>query len=165
MARPSKSKPLQLSPGSGLQIAALCWREVEGETQVLLITSRDTGRWILPKGWPMKGRSLGDAAQIEAWEEAGVTGTVSPLPIGSYTYQKQSNRVPGTLLTLDVQVYAVMVEDMARKYPEVGQRRRKWFRPEKAARKVDEEGLAALLRDFARPDEASLPPAAQSASA
>lgn len=135
------------------QLGAACWRIKDGQLKVLLITSRETGRWVLPKGWPMPGRADPDAAAREAWEEAGVTGTVGPV-IGTYTYDKVLSRDKRRELSVpcEVQVYAIAVSELAKRYPERSQRRRKWFAPRRAAELVDEPGLAALLRDFAPPE-------------
>ena len=123
-----------------MQIAALCL-DVQG--RVLLITSRGTGRWIIPKGWPMPGLSLAEAALQEAWEEAGVRGRVDATPIGSYQYRKQHDR--GFSVPTDVQVFAVCVHELAEDYPEQGQRKRAWFPPAEAAELVDEPGLRKIL--------------------
>ncbi|MEX0281919.1 MAG: NUDIX hydrolase [Arenibacterium sp.] len=73
-----------------LQVAALCHRGEGGKREYLLITSRDTRRWIIPKGWPVRGLDSHEAALKEAWEEAGVkTGNANRRPEGSYTYQKR----------------------------------------------------------------------------
>ncbi|MFB2532710.1 NUDIX hydrolase [Paracoccus sp. p4-l81] len=124
------------------QFAALCWRRAKVGHQVLLITSRDTGRWVLPKGWPIPGLAPHAAAAQEAWEEAGVEGRAAPDPIGFYSYQKLgANRARHVVAA----VFALKVKKLARDFPESGQRRLKWFRPEKAATKVAEPELAALL--------------------
>ena len=130
----------------GLQVAALC-RDAAG--QVLLITSRGTGRWVLPKGWPMAGRSLAEAALREAWEEAGVRGRVGPDPVGRYSYGKDQDE--GFSLPVEVQVFAVAVDGLAEDWPEAGQRRRAWFPPSQAAALVAEDELRALLRGLAPP--------------
>lgn len=128
---------------SGTQVAALCWRKTDAQVQVLLITSRDTGRWVLPKGWTMKGLSAPDAAAVEAWEEAGVEGNVAPDPLGYFEYDK--------VLTADlshpcmVSVYPLKVTGLSRRFPEQKERRRKWFTPAKAATKVLEPELQALF--------------------
>ena len=130
------------------QFAALCWRESgEGTRKILLITSRDTGRWIVPKGWPMKNRLPHEAAAIEAWEEAGVTGDIGERPLGSYIYDKRRNRKAD--LTCEVEVFSLEVSNLATDFPEKTQRRRKWFNPDKAARKVAEPELRALILNFA----------------
>ena len=83
------------------QFAALCYRVKAGKPQFLLITSRGTGRWILPKGWPIADQSPGQTVQTEAWEEAGVTGVVDERPIGIYSYIKElEDAVSYTHLTL-----------------------------------------------------------------
>ncbi|WP_253944109.1 NUDIX hydrolase [Pseudogemmobacter hezensis] len=130
------------------QLAALCWSDGKDGRRVLLITSRDTGRWVLPKGWPMKDRSFAEAARIEAWEEAGVTGTISETALGQYAYDKVICREADLAQACEVEVFALKVASLARKYPEHRQRRRKWFSPEKAARKVDEPELRQLILDF-----------------
>ncbi|MEI4484693.1 NUDIX hydrolase [Frigidibacter sp. MR17.14] len=126
-----------------LQVAALCLRGGRGREEVLLITSRETGRWVLPKGWPMKGRSLAGAAQREAWEEAGATGAVDRSPIGHYHYDKIVSGGLGRRVT--VAVYAMHLRKLEPHFPEAGQRELGWFAPSEAARKVAEPELAALL--------------------
>ena len=128
------------------QVAALCLRENdEGSREVLLITSRGTGRWIVPKGWEIDGLSPSEAALQEAWEEAGVKGSAtSDQPIGFFDYDKWLDE--DTNAPIQAQVFKISVEKLARKYPESGQRRRKWFSPEKAARKVQEPQLQKLLK-------------------
>ncbi|SMO38515.1 NUDIX hydrolase [Paracoccus laeviglucosivorans] len=130
-----------------MQVAALC-RDESGK--VLLITSRGTGRWIVPKGWPMPGRSLAEAAKQEAWEEAGVCGRVEEGHIGTYTYDKVQDA--GYSIPIEVRVYPLAVKKLAMEFPESEQRERKWFMPDKAAELVDEAGLKKLLRSLAVPD-------------
>lgn len=132
-----------------MQLAALCWNDSKDGTRILLITSRDTGRWVLPKGWPMDDRSNADAALTEAWEEAGVTGATDGIAVGNYSYDKVLCRATNRAQPCKVEVYPVRVTALARKYPERRQRRRKWFTPEKAARKVDEPDLQQLILAFA----------------
>ena len=129
-----------------LQVAALCWRRSAKGLRVLLITSRDTGRWVVPKGWPMRNRTEAQAAAREAFEEAGLRGEVSDRSIGIYTYNKVLG--PGRKISCAVKVFPLEVREMVREYPETGQRRVKWFSPEKAARRVAEPELKALIRGF-----------------
>ena len=129
-----------------LQVAALCWRHSAKGVRILLITSRDTGRWVIPKGWPMRRRTEAEAAAREAYEEAGLQGAVSPRSIGIYTYQKAI--APGRRVTCAVRIFPLEVHAMLRKYPETGQRRSKWLSPAKAARRVAEPDLAAIIRGF-----------------
>ncbi len=128
------------------QVAALCWRVKDGRPEILLVTSRDTGRWVLPKGWPMAGKSDAEAARLEAWEEAGATGKISPICLGFYPYAKVIDEE--TELPCVVAVYPMKVKTLADRFPERSQRRRRWFSPAKAAEKVAEPDLADLLRGF-----------------
>ncbi|MGH1426048.1 MAG: NUDIX hydrolase [Pseudooceanicola sp.] len=128
------------------QYAALCYRIVKDKPQVLLITSRGTKRWIVPKGWPMANKTPGACAQREAYEEAGVIGRVADRPLGIYPYMKlldNGKEVPCAGLIFPLRVTALKAE-----YPEAGQRRRKWFSPKKAASKVDEPALSDLILRF-----------------
>ncbi|WP_209427241.1 NUDIX hydrolase [Pararhodobacter sp. SW119] len=127
-----------------IQAAALCLRDSKAGRDVLMITSRGSGRWVLPKGWPMKGRTLAGAALQEAWEEAGVVGRVHEIPVGYYTYQKRHRT--GLPLSCRVEVFRIDVADLARDWPEKKSRKRQWFRPDAAADLVAEADLAALLR-------------------
>ena len=127
------------------QFGALCWRKRGDEVQVLLVTSRRTRRWILPKGWPMHGEAPADAARTEAWEEAGATGKVGDFCVGIYSYAKE---VEDTTLPVVVAVFPLKVKDTAGDWPEKTERRRKWFSQKKAASLVDEPELKALIRNF-----------------
>ena len=130
-----------------LQVAALCYREDGPRKKVLLITSRDTGRWIVPKGWPIDGLDAPDAALQEAWEEAGVKkAVIDRKPIGSFDYDKRLDT--GVPVPVEAHVFAVEVEKLKDDYPEADERSRKWVAPEKAAEMVDEPGLQALLRQM-----------------
>lgn len=132
------------------QLSALCWTRKEGRVRILLITSRDTGRWVIPKGWPMPGLTGGETALREAWEEAGVEGAVSGDVIGSFEYAKvlsrESDREIAVPCTVDV--HPVKVSRLARKFPEAKQRERKWVSRKKAAQLVDEPQLAAIIAEF-----------------
>jgi 8-oxo-dGTP pyrophosphatase MutT (NUDIX family) len=128
------------------QFAALCYRVVKKKVKVLVISSRGTGRWIVPKGWPMDGKTPADAALQEAWEEAGVIGKVVSAPLGLYSYQKVRDDAPD--FPCVAVVYAVKVKSLAKEFPEAGERRVKWVGRKKAARLVDEPELSRILRDF-----------------
>jgi len=128
------------------QFAALCFCVDKGKPRVLMVTSRGTGRWILPKGWPIDGKTPAEAALREAWEEAGVKGRVAGRCLGLFSYRKI---LPGDGgLPCVAMVYPVRVTSLAGSYPEKGQRRRKWMTPAKAATKVEEPELAQILRAF-----------------
>lgn len=125
-----------------MQVGALC---VDPQTgQVLLITSRGTGRWIIPKGWPMPGRSLAAAALQEAWEEAGVHALCDEAEMGRYHYDKAQDH--GFAVPVEVRVFRARVTALAEDWPEAHQRRRAWFDPLTAAGLVQERGLAKMLR-------------------
>lgn len=131
----------------GMQVAALCHRRNRrGRVEILLITSRDTGRWVLAKGWPIKGLTAAGAAAREAFEEAGATGEIDSDCLGVFPYAKLLE--PENELPVMVAVYALEVAELADRYPEKGQRRRKWLRPKKAAQMVAEPELAALIGAF-----------------
>jgi len=119
-------------------------RDKKGRLTVLMVTSRDTGRWIVPKGWLMDDAKPWQAAEIEALEEAGAKGFVGREDIGEYSYEKRLD--DGTSLTCRVRVYPMRVEKLKRSWKERGERKRRWFSPEAAARRVQEPELADLLR-------------------
>lgn len=134
------------SRGIKQQVGALPYRQIEeGKLELLLITSRDTGRWLIPKGWPMAGVKDCDAAAQEAWEEAGVVGPVRQKPIGSYRYDKL---LPKKAIPCRVTVFPLLVEIFDYAWPEFGERKRAWFSPEEAASLVLEKGLAKILSGF-----------------
>ncbi len=118
-----------------------------GQVQVLLITSRETGRWVIPKGWPHDGLTGAGSALAEAWEEAGVEGGVCEAPLGIYSYDKVLK--PGLTQPIIVTVFALRVARLRAKFPERGERRRKWFDATRAARKVAEPELRVLLAAIA----------------
>jgi len=129
-----------------LQIAALPWRKGPEGIEVMLITSRDTGRWVLPKGWPEANEVLCEAAAREAAEEAGISGTVATSEIGTFHYGKR--RASGADTPCEVRVFAMEIDRVADKWPERKQRRRQWFAPEEASAAVAEADLGALIARF-----------------
>ena len=130
-----------------VQFAALPWRrDAAGQVEVLLITSRETHRWVIPKGWPIKGMKSPKSAAQEAFEEAGLRGKVAKRPLGSYTYEKRLKN--GRLQHVRVAVFALQVESEAEVYPEVGQREKLWLPIIEAARRVDEPERMVLLATF-----------------
>jgi 8-oxo-dGTP pyrophosphatase MutT (NUDIX family) len=129
------------------QFAALPWRRTaSGEIEVLVITSRETHRWVIPKGWPIKGKTSAKSAAQEAFEEAGVTGKTDKSPIGSYAYDKRLKN--GRLQHVRVTVFALLVEAEAAAFPEVGQREKRWVSLSEAAHLVDEPELMVVLATF-----------------
>jgi len=137
------------------QAAALCLKHRKGKLSVLLITSRKTKRWILPKGWLEEDKTETEVALMEAWEEAGVIADpTSPALIGSYDYVK---RLRGAQeLPLEVNVYRIASCTLAKRYPEKKHRQRKWVSLKKAAKMVDEQSLKRLLLAKIESDEGNV---------
>jgi 8-oxo-dGTP pyrophosphatase MutT (NUDIX family) len=141
----------QQQPGATnlpVQTAALPWRCTSGgDLEVLLITSRGSPRWLIPKGWPMPGKSLAEAAAQEAYEEAGIEGRIDPQPIGRFAHVKQH----GVLGTIDVTVivHPLAVHRELPEWPERHERSRRWLSPRQAAAEVASGELAALIESFA----------------
>ncbi len=99
-----------------MQYAALCYRKREGRAlEILLITGRDTDRWVIPKGWPMKGKSAHAVAAQEAFEEAGVKGECKRVPIGFYVYKKRMDH--GLSISCKVQVHPLQVSRLRKNFP------------------------------------------------
>ncbi|MBB3286907.1 MULTISPECIES: NUDIX hydrolase [Rhizobium] len=128
------------------QYGAICYRRSQGRenVEILLITSRESGRWVIPRGWPMDKKLPHQVAEREAWEEAGVRGKARKKRFGYYTYLK----VLGTGETVPsiVQVHLLEVAELADRFPERGQRQLQWFSPNEAAAQVREPELKSLLR-------------------
>jgi 8-oxo-dGTP pyrophosphatase MutT (NUDIX family) len=131
-----------------LQYAALPFRlDDTGCPEILLVTTRETGRWIVPKGWPIATLSPRQVAAREAYEEAGLVGTMlDEASLGSYQYDKIL--AGGTTVPCQVKVFAMWVERQEVKWPEMQQRRTRWCNPDLAASLVVEPGLACILSAF-----------------
>lgn len=132
-------------PGAVRQVAALCYR-TKPRVEVLLVTSRETKRWVTPKGWPMKDRPDYAAAATEAFEEAGVDGVIGETPIGTYGYDKTMKS--GAIRPVEADLYPLQVIKEREDWPERAERTRGWFTPEEAAAAVQEEDLGDLIRAF-----------------
>jgi 8-oxo-dGTP pyrophosphatase MutT (NUDIX family) len=129
------------------QYAALPWRRRDdGVVEILLITSRETRRWVIPKGWPIKGKKPGQSAAQEAFEEAGVVGDPGKA-LGEYAYDKRLRS--GRLQHVRVKVFPLEIKRMADVWPERGQRDHLWASPAEAATLVQEEDLRRLIARFA----------------
>lgn len=135
------------------QFAALCYRIKRGKVQVLLVTSRRTKRWIVPKGWPVDGKTPAASAAQEAWEEAGAIGKPIETCLGAYSYAKYVSE--GETLACLAMLYPFKVKNLAKAYPEKDERRRRWFSRKKAARLVAEPELARMIAAFVPPDAAA----------
>ena len=114
------------------------------EVAILLVTSRDTGRWVLPKGNLIFGTPPHRAAAIEAEEEAGVRGSIAKKPLGQYPYRKWLG--PQRFEIAEVDVFALKVRKTLSKYKERDQRERRWVGREEAAEMIDEPELRELIR-------------------
>ena len=129
------------------QYAALPWRRrSDGAVEILVITSRESRRWVIPKGWPIKALKPGPSAAQEAFEEAGVLGQTARKSLGIYHYDKRLRT--GRLQHVRVLVYALEVREERAAWPELGQRDKRWTTPADAASLVDEPELKALLVKF-----------------
>jgi 8-oxo-dGTP pyrophosphatase MutT (NUDIX family) len=128
------------------QVAALPWRMTE-RLEIMLVSSRETRRWIIPKGWLMAGRGASAAAAIEALEEAGLLGAIDEVPFGQFTYAKKFSRGKSTLCEVDV--FPLRVTRQRGDWPEKDQRETRWFSPEEAGANVSDPELGALIVQFA----------------
>ena len=132
----------------GVQYGALPYRLTKARAvEVLLVTSRETKRWVIPKGWPIEGLDPTQVAAREAYEEAGVRGTVHKRVLGSYSYNKE---IDGKAMPCRVSVFALLVKRNYRAWPEDHQRRARWVNTRKAHSLVSEAGLRALISEFGR---------------
>ncbi len=141
------AKKVARKAGKGTQYAALCYRYKKGKGhEILLVTTRGAGRWIPPKGWPIKGISPDKAAAQEAFEEAGVKGNVHDRSLGRYKYFRTSNSNGRT--SAEAYIFPLEVEKCVKDFKEKGQRKVKWFAPRKAAMMVREPKLRKIIRQF-----------------
>ncbi|MDX3901103.1 MAG: NUDIX hydrolase [Sphingobium sp.] len=132
------------------QIAALPYAtDADGSMRILLITSRDTRRWVIPKGNRIKGVAGHRAAEIEAFEEAGIHGIVCPTPLGRYRYDKK--RRNGGVREATVEVFPLAVTGQLPHWPEQGERELCWFPVAEAAKAVDEPDLQSIIAAFREP--------------
>jgi 8-oxo-dGTP pyrophosphatase MutT (NUDIX family) len=136
------------------QVGALPVRRgPDGTLHVLLVTTLQTHRWVIPKGWPWPGERDHASAAAEAQEEAGVVGEARPACIGSYTYEK---RRPTGRLPIRVAVYLLDVQEELDTWPECERRQRAWFTPSEAAEAVEEPELRQLLLQLTVPAQGAL---------
>jgi 8-oxo-dGTP pyrophosphatase MutT (NUDIX family) len=133
--------------GKPAQAGALCWRRNKGRLEILLVKGRKSGRWVLPGGWALRGRPLATTARREAWEEAGVSGTIANRILAVVSKRKRY-RLAGEIEWL-MAVFPLRVDKVAEDYPEAGERERSWFSPDEAAKLVHPASLGLVLRDVA----------------
>jgi 8-oxo-dGTP pyrophosphatase MutT (NUDIX family) len=133
------------APVKRVQYAALPYRrDRDAPMEVLLITSRDTGRWIIPKGWPLKSKAPHKAAAREAREEAGLVGKIHRRPIGSFSYEKRLKG--GKIVVCEVQVFGLKVRRQKASWPEQGERQFQWLSQPMAAETVADRVLGTIIR-------------------
>src|SRR5262249_53054573 len=131
-----------------LQYAALLYRMSNRQrAEFMLVTSRETRRWIIPKGWPKKGKSPHRSAAHEAFEEAGVLGAVGRRPVGSFSYAKRLKN--GRSIECEVRVFPLEVKRQRKEWPEKHERQVKWLSAPKAAEKVKDPALSKMIRRVA----------------
>lgn len=135
------------------QVAALPWRVEDGQRRILMITSRETRRWVIPKGGRMVGKTDPEAAAQEALEEAGIKGEIETHSVGVFRYAKRAK--DDSIRQCVVSVYPLEVLIQLGAWPEAHQRERRWMTVDEAAAAVHEPDLAALILAFgARPFDA-----------
>jgi 8-oxo-dGTP pyrophosphatase MutT (NUDIX family) len=132
-----------------VQYAALPYR-MNGRTrpEVMLVTSRETRRWIIPKGWPHKGKAPHRSAAREAFEEAGVIGAVNRQSVGSFSYEKRLKK--GGVVACEVLVFALEVKRQSKEWPEKRERKVRWLSARVAAKTVRDRELGKIIRRLAR---------------
>jgi 8-oxo-dGTP pyrophosphatase MutT (NUDIX family) len=141
--------PSKLAMAKRVQYGALPYRvSNRHRAEFMLVTSRETRRWIIPKGWPKKGKSPHRSAAREAFEEAGVVGSVGRRAVGSFSYEKRMKN--GASVECEVRVFPLEVKRQKEEWPEKQQRRVKWLSASKAAEKVKDPTLSAIIRRIAR---------------
>ena len=139
-------KERRLSEKTRSQVAALCFKpSIKNKIEILLITSRKSKKWLIPKGWPIGGLKAHKAAEQEALEEAGAIGDILDLCVGKYSYIKKTNK---KLITCDVSVYPLNVTELMKDYKERRERARAWVSREEAIDNVFEPGLKRILKSF-----------------
>ena len=146
---PRKMTSTKTTRAVRIQFGALPYRLTKtGALEILLVTSRQTHRWIIPKGWPIKGLKPGKSAAREAYEEAGIRGTVAGKAIGTFHYEKLLDDKSGAV-PCKVRVFLLLVKRQLAAWPEAKEWELRWLDPLEAAALVEEEGLRELIRSFA----------------
>ena len=149
----------RVSTGPRRQVGALPFRLTEdGRIEVALVTSRETRRWVIPKGWPIRKLAPFETAAREAYEEAGLAGAMAQEPYGAYSYEKRLKS--RNFVSCNVDVFLMAVARAKKRWPERDERERRWFPAEEAAQLVDEPELSDLIA--ALPERMGLAPSAES---
>jgi 8-oxo-dGTP pyrophosphatase MutT (NUDIX family) len=133
-----------------VQYGALPYRFTQDAAlEILVVTTRQTRRWIVPKGWPIRGLRPAKSAAREAFEEAGVRGKIGGKPLGLFTYDKLLDEA-GVNTTCEVKVYPLLVRRQSKVWPESEQRMTQWVEPSKAVALIKEPGLRKIVASFAK---------------
>jgi 8-oxo-dGTP pyrophosphatase MutT (NUDIX family) len=122
--------------------------------EILIVTTRQTRRWIVPKGWPIKRLTPAKSAAREAFEEAGVRGKIGARPIGAFRYKKTAD-ANGADADCEVKVFPLLVRRQSATWPEFGQRVVQWVDPEKAISLIRQPELKSMVAKFAKRAAAS----------
>jgi 8-oxo-dGTP pyrophosphatase MutT (NUDIX family) len=125
------------------QVGALCYRRTRNGPEILLITTRGTGKWMIPKGWLIQGLTEREVAEREAWEEAGIVGRAKKRAFGDFSYIKVVGK--DRKLSARVRVFLLRVRRQRNNYPEMSQRKLAWLSPLEAASRVKETELKRIL--------------------
>jgi len=145
-ASAAPSRAAAARKATGTQYAALPFRSTPEGIEILLITSRRTRRWVVPKGWPIEGLEPSASAAREAMEEAGISGEIQKEPIGFFHYFKELRH--GVNVPCKVDVFPMRVTRQRRSWPEKEEREARWFPLVEAARAVGEPQLRKLILKF-----------------
>jgi 8-oxo-dGTP pyrophosphatase MutT (NUDIX family) len=116
--------------------------------EFMLVTSRETRRWVIPKGWPKRGQSPRRLAAREAFEEAGVIGAIGKRALGSFSYEKRLKN--GDMIKCKVRVFPLEVKRQRKQWPEKRERKVRWLSALQAAKKVKEPMLSRIIRRMGR---------------
>lgn len=130
-----------------IQYGALPWRSTPAGIEILLITTLNTRRWIVPKGWPLDGLAPHQSAAQEALEEAGISGKMETSALGAFAYEKL--RKNGEKISCSIEVFPMQVELQRKRYMEKGARELCWCSVTEALTRVREPGLRRLIARFA----------------
>jgi 8-oxo-dGTP pyrophosphatase MutT (NUDIX family) len=147
-AAPAIVKPVSSAQRASLQYGVIPYRRATDRIEIMLITSRNTRRWVVPKGWPIGRKPSREVARLEALEEAGLEGTIGKRPCGSFHYQKRLK--DGSIVVCRVRVFAFEVERQLETWLERSERKRRWFDSERAIKLVREQELKDLIGTLVR---------------
>jgi 8-oxo-dGTP pyrophosphatase MutT (NUDIX family) len=133
---------------TALQYGVIPYRRAKDRIEIMLITSRNARRWVIPKGWPIGRKPSREVARLEALEEAGLEGTVGKRPFGFFHYQKRLK--DGSIVACQVHVFAFEVGRQLKTWLERSERQRRWFACERAIKLVREQELKELIGALVR---------------